>query len=214
MDPNIVFILEVIGTVTFAFSGAYVAINQDLDWLGIMLMACCTACGGGMTRDIIIDNTPANLFKNPTYVAMAAVVAFITIAIYKPLMQHEKRKTIMFVIDTLDAVGLAIFTVVGMQVAIGQGFADNAFLVCFCGALSAVGGGLLRDIMVNRTPLVLSKEIYATATIPGALLYYYLPGMIGELSACVIALIVIFAIRMWAIVNKKNLPMVEKILVN
>ena len=79
MDPNIVFILEVIGTVTFAFSGAYVAINQDLDWLGIMLMACCTACGGGMTRDVIIDNTPANLFKNPTYVAMAAVVAFITI---------------------------------------------------------------------------------------------------------------------------------------
>ena len=91
MDPNVVFILEVIGTVTFAFSGAYVAINQDLDWLGIMLMACCTACGGGMTRDVIIDNTPANLFKNPTYVAMAAVVAFITIAIYKPLMQHEKR---------------------------------------------------------------------------------------------------------------------------
>ena len=125
MDPNVVFILEVIGTVTFAFSGAYVAINQDLDWLGIMLMACCTACGGGMTRDVIIDNTPANLFKNPTYVAMAAVVAFITIAIYKPLMQHEKRKTIMFVIDSLDAVGLAIFTVVGMQVAIGQGFGET-----------------------------------------------------------------------------------------
>ncbi|MBQ5324652.1 MAG: TRIC cation channel family protein, partial [Oscillospiraceae bacterium] len=129
MDATFVFILEVIGTVTFAFSGAYVAINQDLDWLGIVLMAVCTACGGGMTRDVIIDNTPANLFKNPTYVIMAVVTAFITIALYKSLMTHAKRKKIMFIIDTLDAVGLAIFTVVGMQVAQGQGFGENAFLV-------------------------------------------------------------------------------------
>ncbi len=213
MDANIVFILEVIGTVTFAFSGAYVAINQDLDWLGIMLMAVCTACGGGMTRDVIIDNTPANLFKNPTYVIMAVVVAFITIAIYKPLMEHRNRKQIMFIIDTLDAVGLAIFTVVGMQVAQGQGFGENAFLVCFCGVLSAVGGGLLRDIMVNRTPLVLSKEIYATASIPGAIFYYFTRPLIGEVPSVVITLIIIFAIREWAIINHKNLPQVEKIVV-
>ena len=101
-----------------------------------------------------------------------------------------------------------------MQVAQGQGFGENAFLVIFCGALSAVGGGLLRDVMVNRTPLILSKEIYATATIPGALIYYYLPSMIGEVPSCVLALVVIFAIRMWAIINKKNLPQVEKILVD
>lgn len=214
MDATFVFILEVIGTVTFAFSGAYVAINQDLDWLGIVLMAVCTACGGGMTRDVIIDNTPANLFKNPTYVIMAVAVAFITIAIYKPLMKHEKRKKIMFTIDTLDAVGLAIFTVVGMQVAIGQGFADNAFLVCFCGVLSAVGGGLLRDIMVNRTPIVLSKEIYATASIPGAIFYYFTPAIIGEVPSALTTLVIIFAIRMWSIINKKNLPMVEKIVVD
>ena len=214
MDATFVFILEVIGTVTFAFSGAYVAINQDLDWLGIVLMAVCTACGGGMTRDVILDNTPANLFKNPTYVIMAVVTAFVTIALYKSLMTHAKRKKIMFIIDTLDAVGLAIFTVVGMQVAQGQGFGENAFLVCFCGVLSAVGGGLLRDIMVNRTPLVLSKEIYATASMPGAVFYYYAPSIIGEVPAALITLVIIFAIREWAIINKKNLPMVEKIIVD
>ena len=65
------FILEVIGTVTFAFAGAFVAIDYDLDWLGIILMAACTACGGGMTRDIIIGNTPPMLFRNPIYVSMA-----------------------------------------------------------------------------------------------------------------------------------------------
>lgn len=214
MDAGFVFILEVIGTVTFAFSGAYVAINQDLDWLGIVLMAVCTACGGGMTRDVIIDNTPANLFKNPTYVVMAVAVAFITIALYQRLMTHEKRKKIMFAIDTLDAVGLAIFTVVGMQVTQGQGFGENAFLVCFCGVLSAVGGGLLRDIMVNRTPLVLSKEIYATASIPGAIFYYYAPAFIGELPSALLTLVIIFSIREWAIINKKNLPMVKKIVID
>ena len=214
MDATFVFILEVIGTVTFAFSGAYVAINQDLDWLGIVLMGVCTACGGGMTRDVILNNTPANLFKNPTYVIMAVVTAFVTIAMYKYLMTHTKRKKIMFIIDTLDAVGLAIFTVVGMQVAQGQGFGENAFLVCFCGVLSAVGGGLLRDIMVNRTPLVLSKEIYATASLPGAIFYYYMPSVIGEVPAALITLVIIFAIREWSIINKKNLPMVEKIIVD
>ncbi|MEG1782846.1 MAG: TRIC cation channel family protein, partial [Oscillospiraceae bacterium] len=61
------FILEVIGTVTFAFAGALVAIDNDLDWLGINLMAVCTACGGGMTRDIILGNTPPMMFRNPVY---------------------------------------------------------------------------------------------------------------------------------------------------
>ncbi len=207
------FFLEVIGTVTFAFSGAYVAINHDLDWLGIVLMACTTACGGGMTRDVIIDNTPPSLFRNPVYIIMAVVVAFLTIFCYESLVTSSNREKILFIINTLDAVGLAIFTVVGMQVAMNCGYEENVFLVCFCGVLSAVGGGLLRDIMVNRKPIILCKEIYATASIPGALIYYYCPKYLGELPSIVIALIVIFTIRMWSIIKNKNLPMVEKILV-
>ena len=205
------FFLEVIGTVTFAFSGAYVAINHDLDWLGIVLMACTTACGGGMTRDVILDNTPPSLFRNPIYIIMAVAVAFITIFCYEALAKSTNREKILFVINTLDAVGLAIFTVVGMQVANNCGYGENMFLVCFCGVLSAVGGGLLRDVMVNRTPIVLSKEIYATAAIPGALIYYYTPEYIGEITSITISLLVIFGIRMWAIIKNKNLPMVEKI---
>lgn len=207
------FFLEVIGTVTFAFSGAYVAINHDLDWLGIVLMACTTACGGGMTRDVIIDNTPPSLFRNPVYIVMAVVVAFITIFCYEALVTSSNREKILFIINTLDAVGLAIFTVVGMQVAISCGYKENMFLVCFCGVLSAVGGGLWRDIMVNRKPIILCKEIYATAAIPGALIYYYCPKYIGELPSVAIALLVIFGIRMWSIIKNKNLPMVEKIVI-
>ena len=207
------FILEVIGTVTFAFSGAYVAIEHDLDWLGIVLMACTTACGGGMTRDIMLGNTPPMLFRNPVYVSMAAVVAFITMFIYKPLMKSKYKDDLMFIINTLDAVGLAIFTIVGMQTAVNVGFKDNMFLVCFMGVLSAVGGGLLRDIMVNRTPIVLSKEIYATASLPGAILYYLSWNITEGVAGAVVAILVIFGIRMWAMKNNKNLPYVEKVTV-
>ncbi len=204
------FILEVIGTVTFAFAGAFVAIDYDLDWLGIILMAACTACGGGMTRDIIIGNTPPMLFRNPIYVSMAVVVAFITMAIYRPLVKSKYKESILFTINTFDAIGLAVFTVVGMNTAVSVGYADNSFLVCFCGVLSAVGGGLLRDIMVNRTPIILSKDIYATAAIIGSIVYHFAWKMIGQTPGAYISMIVIFLIRMWAMKNKKNLPYVSK----
>ena len=185
------FILEVIGTVTFAFAGAFVAIDYDLDWLGITLMAVTTACGGGMTRDIILGNTPPMMFRNPVYVAMAVVFAFVTMA-------------------TLDAVGLAIFTIVGMQTAVNVGFADNMFLVCFVGVLSAVGGGLLRDVMVNRTPVVLAKEIYATASLAGSIVYYMSWGYMDDVVGSTIAMLLIFGIRMWSLKYDKNLPYVKK----
>lgn len=204
------FILEVIGTVTFAFSGAFVAIDYDLDWLGIIVLAVTTACGGGMTRDIILGNTPPMMFRNPIYVVMAVVVAFLTMAIYKPLVKSRYKNDILFIINTLDAIGLAIFTIVGMNTASSVGFAENGFLVCFVGVLSAVGGGLLRDIMANRTPVVLSKEIYATASLAGALLYYFSWGYMDNAVGAGISMAIIFIIRMWALKNNKNLPYVKK----
>lgn len=204
------FILEVIGTVTFAFAGAFVAIDYDLDWLGITLMAVTTACGGGMTRDIILGNTPPMMFRNPVYVAMAVVFAFATMAIYKPLVKSKYKDDILFIINTLDAVGLAIFTIVGMQTAVNVGFADNMFLVCFVGVLSAVGGGLLRDVMVNRTPVVLAKEIYATASLAGSIVYYMSWGHMDDVVGSTIAMVLIFGIRMWSLKYNKNLPYVKK----
>lgn len=204
------FILEVIGTVTFAFSGAFVAIDNDLDWLGINLLAVTTACGGGMTRDLILGNTPPMMFRNPIYVIIAIVSAFLTMAIYKPLTKSRYKNDILFIINTLDAVGLAIFTIVGMQIASNVGFSDNGFLVCFVGVLSAVGGGLLRDIMANRTPVILQKEIYATASMVGSLIYYFSWGYMDDMVGSGIAMILIFIIRMWAMKKNVNLPYVKK----
>ncbi len=204
------FILEVIGTITFAFAGAMIGIDNDLDFFGINCAAVATATGGGMTRDIILGNTPPILFRDPTFFTIALISSFLTILIYKPLSKSKYKNHILLIINTLDAIGLAIFTIVGMQIAISLGFSENHFLVCFVGTLSAVGGGLLRDVMVNITPTILKKEIYATASIIGALVYCVTLNINNSVISVGIPLLLIFIIRMWAIIKGANLPYVKK----
>ncbi|MEG1049432.1 MAG: trimeric intracellular cation channel family protein [Oscillospiraceae bacterium] len=204
------FILEVIGTVTFAFAGAFVAIDNDLDMFGIICMAVVTATGGGMARDIILGSTPPMMFRNPVYVIMALVSAFLTVAIYKPLVKSKFKDSILDIINSLDAVGLAIFTIVGMNIAIDIGFEQNGFLVCFVGVLSAVGGGLIRDVMVSKTPVILQKEVYATASVVGSVIYFVGLNYIPSIPCSALAMCVIFALRMWSLRKHINLPYVEK----
>ena len=204
------FFLEVIGTIAFAFAGALVAIDNDLDLFGIECMAVMTACGGGMTRDIILGNTPPMMFRNPVYVTMAVITGFLTVIIYHKFIQSRHKDRILDMISILDALGLAIFTIVGMDLAMQLGF-DGAFLICAMGVLTAVGGGLLRDVMVNVKPVILTKEVYATSSMIGSVFYYYaLQTSLSPLIATIIALAIIFGLRMWTIIKHINLPVVEK----
>ena len=204
------FFLEVIGTIAFAFAGALVAIDNDLDLFGIECMAVMTACGGGMTRDIILGNTPPMMFRNPVYVTMAVITGFLTVIIYHKFIQSRHKDRILDMISILDALGLAIFTIVGMDLAMQLGF-EGAFLICAMGVLTAVGGGLLRDVMGNVKPVILTKEVYATSSMIGSVFYYYaLQTSLSPLIATIIALAIIFGLRMWTIIKHINLPVVEK----
>ena len=204
------FFLEVIGTIAFAFAGALVAIDNDLDLFGIECMAVMTACGGGMTRDIILGNTPPMMFRNPVYVTMAVATGFLTVIIYNKFIQSKYKERILDIISILDAAGLAIFTIVGMDLAIQLGY-SGAFLICSMGVLTAVGGGLLRDTMVNVKPVILTKEVYATASMIGSVFYYFvLKTSLPHLVTTIIALVIIFGLRMWTIIKNINLPVVEK----
>ena len=203
------FFLEVIGTIAFAFAGALVAIDNDFDWFGILCMGVMTACGGGMTRDIILGNTPPMMFRNPVYVAMAVATGLLTVLIYNKFIQSRYKDKILDMVSILDAIGLAIFTIVGMDLAMQLGHI-RAFLVCAMGVLTAVGGGLLRDIMVNVKPTILTKEVYATASMVGSVVYYYGMMFIPQGIAAAIALVIIFGLRMWTIIKHINLPVVEK----
>ena len=205
---NLLFMIEMIGTVAFACSGAMVAIQKDLDLLGILVLGVTTACGGGMIRDLLIGSTPPTLFIHPVYVAVAAASTLILFLFVRFL--HSSRNILRSALydsalSLMDAVGLGAFTVVGINTAISAGFEEYRFFLVFLGVITDVGGGILRDIMANETPAILKKHIYACASLAGALLYTYTRGLSRELSMVCSALLVMI-IRILARKYRWNLP--------
>ena len=205
---NLLFMIEMIGTVAFACSGAMVAIQKDLDLLGILVLGVTTACGGGMIRDLLIGSTPPTLFIHPVYVAVAAASTLILFLFVRFL--HSSRNILRSALydsalSLMDAVGLGAFTVVGINTAISAGFEEYRFFLVFLGVITGVGGGILRDIMANETPAILKKHIYACASLAGALLYTYTRGLSRELSMVCSALLVVI-IRILARKYRWNLP--------
>lgn len=206
---TIFFIIEIIGTIAFACSGAMVAIKKQLDLLGIIVLGVTTAVGGGMLRDIIIGVHPPALFVNPVYVLMAflsVMVLFLIVRFRRMSMSVLESVTYERVMNLLDAIGLGAFTVVGIDTAIEQGFADYHFLMIFLGVITGVGGGILRDIMAGQTPAVLKKHIYACASIAGAVCYVMLLKVMSADAAIVISAVLVVVIRVLARHYKWNLP--------
>lgn len=204
-----IFYFEIIGTIVFALQGSLVAVERKLDILGMIVLGVTTAVGGGMVRDIILGKTPPTLFINPVYCIVSVVTCLLVIIAYRYLLKLSGSKYyghILKSIIVLDAIGLGIFTVVGANVSILQGFGDNIFLCSFVGVLTGVGGGLLRDILANRTPIILKKEIYAVASILGAVAYCYLVNYIPDLLAMYGAAIVIVIIRLVSVHYNIHLP--------
>jgi len=207
---SIIFVFEIVGIISFAFSGALVAIDRKLDLFGIIVLSVTTAVGGGMFRDILIGNIPPVMFVYPVYTIVSVLTALSVMLTYKYLDRIMGSHIYSYLYLILDAIGLGIFTVVGVNVCIMRGFVDNAFLSIFVGVISGVGGGLVRDVLVNRTPLVLKKEIYAVASLIGAGLYYFLQEIVHQNTSIYISVLVIFFIRMVAVKNNINLPYVGK----
>ena len=173
---NLVTILDIIGAIAFAISGAMVAMQNELDLLGVVILACCTATGGGMVRDLFLGHIPPRAFQDPTDVFLAFLVALAVFIIYYYFSRRHGSfgqsllyRRILFWADTL---GLGIFAVIGVRHAFNAYGSDMGFLCVFCGALTGVGGGLLRDIFANRKPYIFTEDIYATAAIAGALVCF------------------------------------------
>lgn len=206
---SVFLMVELLGTIAFALSGAMVAIRKNLDLLGIVVLGVITAVGGGMIRDILIGINPPTLFVKPVYVTAAffAVLALFLIikfgGITIKMLESEGYESIM---NLFDAIGLGAFTVVGIDTAIAAGFRQYAFLIIFLGVITGVGGGLLRDIMADVTPAVLKKHIYACASIAGAVCYVLLLNVVGDGARLVISASLVVVIRLLARKYKWNLP--------
>ena len=163
------FILEIIGTVAFASSGAMLAIEKKMDIFGVNILGATTAVGGGIMRDVILGVTPPTAFAQPVYILFAIITSTLLFAIVytNPDIIHSKIKNKFYdkVMLWCDTVGLGIFTVVGIQTASRHVTDDNAFFFLFIGVLTGVGGGVIRDIMASETPYILVREVYASASI-------------------------------------------------
>lgn len=177
---------EAVGTAAFAVSGAMVAVDRGTDIFGVLLMAVFTALGGGTLRDVLIGYFPPRMFTNFHYVLLAclcALVVFVIARVYKE-RYVAREKMIEQINNVFDAVGLGVFAVSGARIGMEAGFADNMFLTTFLGATTAIGGGMLRDVLLREMPFVLKKRVYAVAAILGALGYaLLLRAGVGEIMA-------------------------------
>lgn len=205
----LIFGIEIIGTIVFSIAGGLIAIERNLDYFGIIVLSVTTAVGGGMTRDIILGLTPPAMFLHPVYVLAALASSVFLILLlnrYGNFVGNGAYTSFMKPIVFCDALGLGIFTVVGMRTAFDAGYDENAFLCVFVGVLTGIGGGMLRDLFVHRIPLVFRREIYAIASIIGAVAYYFLRIVLNDSVAMLAGAGVIVAIRLLSVRFRWNLP--------
>ena len=208
----ILFILEIVGTVAFAVSGAFVAIKARFDIFGVLVIGCITAVGGGMLRDILIGNLPPTIFSRVYILLIACVTSLVVFAVsYRKRKKFEEiREKIEHINNIFDAIGLAAFTVTGTELAFANGTFGNAFLSVTLGVLTGVGGGLLRDILTETPPYIFKKHVYAVAAIFGATLYYLLRLWISStVIPSLVAMLFIIGIRLLATKYRWSLPKIQ-----
>ncbi len=199
-------IFEMLGTVAFAVSGAFVGIHKKMDLFGIAVLGMTTAVGGGIIRDVLLGVTPPASLCNPMYALVALACAVITfLPAVRRLITH-RQKLYDVILLVLDSVGLGVFSVVGVRAAFATGFGDNLFLQVFVGAMTGVGGGVLRDVMADCSPYVFSKHIYACASIAGALVCAVLWRFLGELPSMILGALLTFILRLLAAKFRWSLP--------
>jgi len=204
--------LEIIGTAAFAISGAMIAIDKGADLFGVLFLALITALGGGVIRDVLLGNVPPVMFTSYMYVAVAVLCGLVIFAVaYSDIRRYSRLYAVMDrVVNVFDALGLAVFSVSGVNVAAAKYGLDMPLLLCMMGMCTGVGGGMLRDVLTNSMPMVLTRHVYAVASLLGALLYYILLSVsVPGNTAAVLASALVFALRMLATRYNWNLPKVK-----
>ncbi len=209
---EIIKITEIIGTMAFALSGSLVAISSGLDIFGVAFIACMTAFSGGVVRDIILGLNPPAIFSNYRVFLIAIVVAILTFVIayiFKDKFKIFKSK-IEVINNIFDAIGLAAFVVIGSESACINGFMDNGFTVVFCGTITGIGGGIFRDVLIDTTPYIFKKHIYALAAIIGGVIYFILRNYTLNIQlTSLVSMLLVFGIRMLATKYRWSLPRVQ-----
>jgi uncharacterized membrane protein YeiH len=200
LDGHVLFtVLDLAGTVAFALSGAVAARERGLDWFGVLVLAFTVACGGGVLRDLCIGAIPPAGLADWRYLAAATGAAVLT-TVSQPLVTRLAHPVVLF-----DTLGLGLFAVTGAQKALLSG--ANVEVAVLMGVVTAVGGGVARDVLLNRVPVILQREIYASAALVGAAIATYgdrLGLASPALTWCAVA--ACFALRLLSLRFSWHLP--------
>ena len=199
-SDTLLIVFDLVGTLVFALEGAMRAIRGDLDFLGLLVLAFVTAVGGGIIRDLLIGATPPSAIRDWRYFAIAILGATAVSFFYQRVEAIPDQLVI-----TLDAAGLGLFAVAGVEKALD--YKMHPLMAVVMGGITGVGGGTVRDLLLAQVPSVLRKDVYASAALAGGvvmvlLLKVKVPRAVAMLaggSAC-------FALRMVSVARGWNLP--------
>ena len=201
-----ILIVELIGTMAFAASGAMTGIKKNMDIFGVCILGLTTAVGGGVIRDLILGNTPPATFQDPIYATVAVLTSLV-------MFLPQVRRVLMWdqalfdlCLFLMDTAGLGIFTVVGIRTAYAHVPQATVFLLVFVGVVTGVGGGVLRDMMAGDTPYIFVKHVYASASLAGALVCAGLWNCADSAVAMVAGLATVVLLRCLSAHFRWNLP--------
>ena len=197
-----IYILDLFGTMAFAVTGAFKAIEKKSDVVGILLLATLTGVAGGTIRDVVMGQFP-NSITDPSYVIVTVLSGVVIFFLYSHLKKHWN----LFL--KFDAIGLGVFAIIGATFAYNL-FGLNFLAILLAGMLTAVGGGILRDVIVNQVPIVFVKEVYASASFVGIVIFYLILYFGGDLySATIAGIVITTSLRLVAMKYNWNLPSVR-----
>lgn len=187
----------------FAMSGVLTAGNEKMDMFGAVVIGFVTAVGGGTLRDILIGSTPVGWMQNADYLMLLSAGVITAILLRSQVAKLQKT---MFL---FDAIGIGLYTILGLEKTLSFGLSPA--IAVMMGTVSAVFGGVLRDVLVNRVPLIFRREIYATACFAGGIVYILLKQVSdNQVLNMLVAMSAVTTLRIFAVVNKWSLPLPEK----
>jgi len=201
MEETFLTIIEVLGTIAFAISGIRLAAAKRFDWFGAYVVGLVTAIGGGTVRDVLLD-IPVFWMLSPMYLSVTGI-SLLTVLIFQRLLVGGMRTLFIF-----DAIGLALFVVVGIEKTLAAGY--PMWVAIVMGIITGSFGGVTRDILLNEEPLFFRKDIYATACLAGGVAYWLLsmtgaPSWVAQ-STCATAVI---GLRTAAVHYNWSLPILK-----
>ena len=192
-------VLDLLGTAAFAVSGTLFAIHKKMDTFGVFIIAFVTAVGGGTIRDVLIGSYPVAWMADLHYIYAIGLATLLAI-LFRSKIGHLSKSLFLF-----DAIGLGVFTIIGTETGLQQGF--HPIICVSLGMITATFGGVIRDTLSNEIPLIFHKEIYATACIIGASTYLVLNGLnINQDLNHILTTIMVIGVRLLAVKFKWQLP--------